>query len=61
MLILRLLAVIAAIAIGASLALWMLYDDKRYLLLALRVAKIALLIALAFMLLLAAQRVFALG
>lgn len=56
MLILRVIVILAALTIGSSVLAWLFTRDRRYLLLASRVAKGALLLALAILVLMAAER-----
>ena len=58
--VLRILAVFAVLAIGGSLAAWLYTSDRRYLTLAWRVTKGALALALGLMALLAAERLIVL-
>jgi hypothetical protein len=60
MLILRIVAILAMFALGASVLAWIVTRDSRYLQLAWRIAKGALLIALAVMALFAAERLIVL-
>ena len=60
MLLLRLVAILAVLAIGASVLTWVITRDRRYLALAWRIAKGALIVALAVMGLLAAERLIVL-
>jgi hypothetical protein len=60
MLLLRLIAILAVLAIGASVLTWVITRDRRYLGLAWRVAKGLLIVALAIMALLAAERLIVL-
>lgn len=60
MLLLRLVAILAVLAIGASVLTWVVTRDRRYLALAWRIAKGALIVALAVMGLLAAERLIVL-
>ncbi|MDO9449926.1 MAG: hypothetical protein Q7J21_05550 [Rugosibacter sp.] len=56
MLILRVIGILAVLTIGSSVLAWLFTRDRRYLLLASRVAKGALLVALAILVLMAAER-----
>lgn len=56
MLILRVIGILAALTIGSSVLAWLFTRDRRYLLLASRVARGALLVALAILVLMAAER-----
>ena len=56
MLLLRIVAILAAFAIGGCVLAWVVTRDQRYLQLAWRVAKGAIIIALATMALFAAER-----
>jgi hypothetical protein len=60
MLLLRLLAILAAFAIGASVLGWIFTRDRRYLTFAVRVGKGSLIIALGIMALLGAERLIVL-
>lgn len=60
MLLLRLLAILAAFAIGACVLGWMFTRDARYLALAARIGKGSLIIALVIVALLAAERLIVL-
>ena len=60
MLLLRVVAIIAVMAIGASVLAWMFSGDKRYLVIAWRIAKGAIFVGLAVMALLAAERLIVL-
>lgn len=60
MLLLRLVAIIAVLAIGASVLAWVVTRDQRYLHLAWRVTKGAAIIGLAIMALFAAERLIVL-
>lgn len=57
MLVLRFLAVIVALAIGASVATWVFTGDRHYLRMAWKLAKAALIVALLLFALLAAERI----
>ncbi len=57
MLVLRFLAVIVALAIGAAVATWVFTGDRRYLRMAWKLAKAALIVALLLFALLAAERI----
>jgi len=57
MLLLRYLAVIVVLAIAASVATWLFTGERRYLALAWKFAKIALIVALLLFALLAAERI----
>lgn len=59
MLLLRLLGVLTAIAIGSGIVAYLFTQDRRYLQLAARIAKYALFVALIFLSLLALERVIA--
>ncbi|HMV16270.1 MAG TPA: hypothetical protein PLN96_03205 [Zoogloea sp.] len=59
MLLLRLIAVLVAIGIGASAFAYLFTRDRRYLAFALRLARYALIVALVFLALLALERVLA--
>jgi hypothetical protein len=56
MLLLRIVGILTAIVIGSGVVAWLFTGDRRYLVLAGRVAKGALIFALAVMLLMAAER-----
>lgn len=60
MLLLRIVAILAALSIGACVLAWIVTRDGRYLQLAWRIGKGALIIALAMMALLAAERLIVL-
>ena len=60
MFLLRLLGVLTAIAIAAGIVAYLFTQDRRYLQLAGRIAKYALIVALIFMALLTLERVIAL-
>ena len=60
MLLLRIVGVLAAIAIASGITAFLFTGDKRYLQLAARVAKYALIVALVFLALLALERVIVL-
>lgn len=60
MLLLRVIAILAVLGIGSSLAAWMLTRQTRYLELAWRIGKGALVIALMLMVVLAAERIIVL-
>jgi hypothetical protein len=60
MLILRIIAILAVLGIGSSIAAWMLTREMRYLELAWRIGKAGLIIALALMAVLAAERIIVL-
>lgn len=56
MLLLRIIGILVAITIGSSMVAWLFTRDRRYLTLAGRVTKGALLVALAILVLMAAER-----
>jgi hypothetical protein len=56
MLLLRIVGILLAITIGSCLVAWLFTRDRRYLVLAVRVAKAALLFALLVLVLMAAER-----
>ncbi|AJP47652.1 hypothetical protein PG1C_02615 [Rugosibacter aromaticivorans] len=56
MLLLRVIGILTAITIGSSVLAWLFTRDRRYLLLAGRVTKGALLVALTLLVLMAAER-----
>lgn len=56
MLVLRIVAILAALAIGSSVLAWVLTRDRRYLQLAWRITQGSLIVALAVMALFAAER-----
>lgn len=60
MLLLRIVAILTALSIGASVLAWVVTRNPRYLQLAWRIAKGALIVALAMMSLLAAERLIVL-
>ena len=60
MLLLRIVGVLAAIAIASGIAAFLFTGDKRYLRLSARLAKYALIVALVFLALLTLERVLAL-
>jgi hypothetical protein len=60
MLILRIIAILAVLGIGSSIAAWMLTREMRYLALAWRIGKAALIVALMLMAVLAAERIIVL-
>jgi hypothetical protein len=60
MLLLRLVAILAAFAIGASVLAWIVSRDGRYLQLAWRIGKGSVIVALAVMALFAAERLIVL-
>ena len=57
MLLLRFLALIVALCIGAAVATWVFTGERRYLHMAWKFAKLALVVALLLMALLAAERI----
>ncbi len=61
MLMLRIIGVLVVIVIGSSVVAWLFTHDRRYLSLALRVAKGALLAGLAILVLMAAERLILLA
>jgi hypothetical protein len=61
MLLLRVIGILTAITIGSSVVAWLFTNDRRYLALALRVAKGALLVALAILVLMATERLIVLA
>lgn len=61
MLLLRVIGILVAIVIGSSVVAWLFTHDQRYLSLALRVAKGALLAGLAILVLMAAERLIVLA
>lgn len=56
MLILRIIGILTAITIGSAVVAWLVTRDRRYLSLAWRVSKGALVVALAILVLLFAER-----
>jgi len=56
MLLLRIIGILTVITIGSSVVAWLFTRDRRYLVLALRVAKGALLVALTILVLMMAER-----
>ena len=60
MLLLRVIAILAALGIGSSIAAWIVTRQERYLVLAWRIGKGALVVALMLMALLAAERIIVL-
>ena len=56
MLFLRVIGILTAITIGSSILAWLLTHDRRYLYLAGRVTKGALIVALTILVLMAAER-----
>lgn len=56
MLLLRIIGILTAIAIGSGVVAWLFTRDRRYLVLAGRVAKAALLVTLTILVLMAAER-----
>ncbi|PKO83700.1 MAG: hypothetical protein CVU17_06310 [Betaproteobacteria bacterium HGW-Betaproteobacteria-11] len=56
MLLLRIIGILVAITIGSSVVAWLFTGDRRYLVLAGRVAKGALFVALVILVLMAAER-----
>lgn len=56
MLLLRIVGILTAITIGSSIVAWLFTRDRRYLVLSGRVAKGALIFALAVLVLMAAER-----
>ncbi len=56
MLLLRIIGILTVIAIGSGIVAWIFTGDKTYLKLAFRIAKGALLFALALLVLMAAER-----
>ena len=60
MLLLRVIAILAVLGIGSSIAAWIVTRQERYLVLAWRIGKGALVIALMLMALLAAERIIVL-
>jgi hypothetical protein len=56
MLLLRIVGILTAIFIGSGIVSWLVTGDRRYLLLSGRVAKWALIFALAVLVLMAAER-----
>ena len=60
MLLLRIVAILAVLAIGSSVLAWVVTRDRRYLQFAWRVAKGSLIVALAVMALFAAERLIVL-
>ena len=61
MLLLRIIGILTAITIGSGVVAWLFTNDRCYLALALRVAKGALLAALAILVLMAAERLIVLA
>ena len=60
MLLLRVIAILAVLGIGSSIAAWIVTRQERYLVLAWRIGKGALVVALMLMALLAAERIIVL-
>lgn len=60
MFLLRVIAILAVLGIGSSIAAWIVTRQERYLVLAWRIGKGALVIALMLMALLAAERIIVL-
>lgn len=60
MLLLRIVGILAALAIGSCVLAWVITRDKRYLHIAWRVVKASLIISLAVMALFAAERLIVL-
>ncbi len=56
MLLLRIVGILLAITVGSSLVAWLFTRDRRYLVLATRVVKAALVFALLVLVLMAAER-----
>lgn len=56
MLLLRIIGILVAITIGSSAVAWLFTRDRRYLVLAGRVTKGALIVALTILVLMAAER-----
>ena len=56
MLLLRIVGILTAIAIGSGLLAWLFTRDRRYLVLSGRVAKVALIFVLVVLVLMAAER-----
>ena len=56
MLLLRVVGILTAITIGSSLVAWLFTRDRRYLVLAARVAKVALIFVLLVLALMFAER-----
>lgn len=56
MLLLRVIGILVAITVGSSIVAWLFTRDRRYLVLAGRVSKGALLAALTILVLMAAER-----
>ncbi|MDP3512539.1 MAG: hypothetical protein Q8S20_07300 [Sulfuritalea sp.] len=56
MLLLRIIGILAAITIGSGIVAWLFTRDRRYLVLSGRVALGALILALAILVLMAAER-----
>lgn len=56
MLLLRIIGLLAAVVIGAGLLAWLMTRERRYLVLAGRVAKAALIFAVVVLVLMAAER-----
>jgi len=56
MLLLRIVGILTAIAIGSGILAWLLTGDRRYLLLSGRIAKGALVFSLVVLVLMAAER-----
>lgn len=56
MLLLRIIGILTAITIGSGVVAWLFTRDRRYLLLAGRGAKAALIVALVILVLMAAER-----
>jgi hypothetical protein len=60
MLLLRIIGILVAITVGSSVVAWLFTRDRRYLVLAGRVAKGALLVALTILVLMVAERLITL-
>jgi len=58
MLLLRIAAILAVIAVGLGVVAWLLTGQRGYLALALRIGKVALLVIVALFALLAFERLF---
>jgi hypothetical protein len=56
MLLLRIVGILTAITIGSSIVAWLFTRDRRYLVLAARVSKGALILVLVVLVLMAAER-----
>lgn len=56
MLLLRIVGILTAITIGSSIVAWLFTRDRRYLALAARVSKAALILVLVVLVLMAAER-----